>query len=57
MLAPVRQLTFRIVMRLRNVSRGFRRISAREASVHRFIGCEWVGGIASVYETSVATVA
>jgi hypothetical protein len=28
-----------------------------EASVHRFIGCEWIGGIASVYETSVATVA
>jgi hypothetical protein len=26
----------------------------KKASVHRFIGCEWVGGIAGVYETSVA---
>jgi hypothetical protein len=25
----------------------------KKASVHRFIGCEWVEGIAGVYETNV----
>jgi hypothetical protein len=31
--------------------------SPEKASVHRFIGCEWVGRIAGVYETSVAAAA